>query len=331
MSRSLLGVLSVLLATLVVLALLVSNRHFLLMHAVALSGPPDSLERPGSGDEDPDARWVDDWFTVEEIAPQTWAIGEPRYWGVNYHYLIEGSEWAALFDAGPGVRDLRPVVQSLTSRPILFIPSHFHYDHVGNQVRFEHVAVIDLPGLRERAPDGRLEFEWYEHLGVGEGIEAVPLDVDRWLQPGEAIDLGGRSLEVIYTPGHTPESISLLERARGLLFTGDFLYPGELYAFVPNSSLGDYRRAAATVLASVPDDVFLFPGHRSDAARTKRLAMDDVRDLVETLRALSAGELEGAGTYPVSYPVNDRLDLLAEPTWLARWRETHPDFGERPR
>ena len=58
--------------------------------------------------------------------------------------------------------------------------------------------------------------------------------------------------------------------------------------------------------------------------------MEDARNLAETLRALYAGELEGEGIYPVSYPVNERLDLLAEPAWLARWEETHPDFGERP-
>ena len=308
--------------------LAVANRHFLLVQVLASAGPPAPLPPT---DEGPDVRWFDDWFTVEELAPGTWAIGEPRYAQFNFSYLIEGRDQAVLFDAGPGVRDLRPVARSLTTRPILFVPSHFHFDHVGNEITFEDVAVIDLPGLRERAPDGRLVFTWEEHLGATEGVDVVPLEVDRWLAPGESIDLGGRSLEVLYTPGHTPDSISLLDREADLLFAGDFLYPGPLFAFLSNSSLGDYRRGAETVLARAAGGAHLYGAHRSAPPGAPRLAMDDVRDLSTTLEALAAGELEGTGMYPVSYAVNDRIDLLVEPAWLVRWEEFHPGFGERPR
>ena len=304
--------------------LAIHNRHALIVRAIATDGPPPPLPKT---DEGPGVRWFDDWFTVEELAGGTWAIGEPRYAQFNFSYLIEGADRAVLFDAGPGVRDLRPVARSLTMRPILFIPSHFHYDHVGNEVTFEDVAVIDLPGLRERAPDGRLALSWEEHLGVTEGVAPVPLEVDRWLSPGESIELGGRRLEVLYTPGHTPDSISLLDREASLLFTGDFLYPGPLFAFLSNSSLGDYQRAASTVLARVAPDTRLFGAHRVEPPGAPRLAMEDVRDLGATLQALSRGELSGTGTYPVSYRVNERIDLLAEPAWLARWEETHPGFG----
>lgn len=305
-------------------AMVVHHRHFLMVQAIALEATPPPRAQE---DEGPAVRWADDWFTVEEIAPGTFAIGEPRYYQQNFSYLIIGSERAVLFDAGPGMRDLRPVVRSLTALPVLFVPSHFHYDHVGNQITFEDVAVIDLPGLRSRAPDGRLEFAWFEHLGAAEGVDAAPLEIDRWLKPGEEIELGGRELEVLYTPGHTPDSISLLDRAARLLLTGDFLYPFELYAFLPNSSLGDYQRAADRVLATVPDDARLFGAHREGPPGAPRMAMDDVRDLASTLRALSEGEIEGTDVYPVRYRVNDRLDLLAEPAWLARWDETHPGFG----
>lgn len=104
-------------------------------------------------------RWFDDYFTVQAIDPQTFVIGEPRYHQQNFNYLIIGSERAALFDAGTGLRDIRPVVAALTGRPVTFVPSHFHFDHVGNEVTFERMAVADRPQLRARAEEGRLR-DW---------------------------------------------------------------------------------------------------------------------------------------------------------------------------
>jgi glyoxylase-like metal-dependent hydrolase (beta-lactamase superfamily II) len=57
---------------------------------------------------------------------------------------------AILFDAGPGLRDIRAVAESLTTLPITFLPSHLHYDHVGNTVSIEHVALIDVAATRAR-------------------------------------------------------------------------------------------------------------------------------------------------------------------------------------
>jgi glyoxylase-like metal-dependent hydrolase (beta-lactamase superfamily II) len=69
------------------------------------------------------------------------------------------------------------------------------------------------------------------------GIAAPILQVDEWLLPNFTIDLGGRELKVLYTPGHTDDSISLLDTASATLFTGDFIYPGSFIAFMPNPSL----------------------------------------------------------------------------------------------
>ena len=58
-----------------------------------------------------------------------------------------------------------------------------------------------------------------------------------------SIDLGGRTMEVIATPGHTPDAISLLDRANGLLFTGDTYYPAPIWLL----SSGDGSRCLCRV------------------------------------------------------------------------------------
>ena len=299
------------------------QRHRLLIWYLGDGAPPPLLE---AVDEGPGVTWADDYFLVRVIDPRTFAIGEPRYHQQNVNYLIAGEERAILFDAGAGYRDIRPVAESLTDKPITFVPSHFHFDHVGNEVRFERVAVIDLPHLRERARNGGLQLQWFEHLGGAEGLAPPRLEIDEWLEPNGIIELGGRSLRVLYTPGHTDDSISLLDEASGHLFAGDFIYPGPLYAFLPNSRLGDYVQGADTVLASA-DEALVYGAHRAGPPGLPSQSLNDVRDLRAALDAIRDGRLDGMGFYPVSYPVNPTIELLAEPAWLQDWGQRYPQFG----
>lgn len=294
----------------------VGFRHRLVTLAFGNGEPSALLE---AGDEGPDVRWFDDYFTVERLDERTWAIGEPRYDQQVFNYLIAGRRRALLFDAGTGRRDIRPVVAALTDLPLTFMPSHLHYDHVGNEVTFEHVALVDLPALRERAPDDRLALTWSEHLGGIEGYEAPTLKIDEWVPPGGYVDLGGRRLRLLHTPGHTSDSVSLLDEQRGLMFAGDFLYDGPLFAFLPNSSLAAYLDAAGAVLEIAPEDLRVFGAHRVTPPGAPRLAIRDLRDLRSALEGVRDGTLDGTGAYPVVYPVNERLELWTEPRWLQDW------------
>ncbi len=304
-------------AAVVALGLVLANHRSLILHAAAAT-----MEVPELGpqtEEGIDAIWFDDYFTVFRIDPETYAIGETRYHQTNFNYLIAGTSRAVLFDSGPGLRDIVPVVRSLTSLPVTMACSHLHYDHVGQYGALDESAMIDLPELRERANDGSLALDSVEFMGFVEGRTEPVLEVDQWWTPGSEIDLGGRRLVVHHTPGHTPESMVLEDPERKQFFTGDTIYPGELYAFLPNSSLGDYARTTDRMLERMDSEARLFGAHRLDPVGLPELARSDLRELKDALARVREGSDEEEGFFPTRIQINDRLALLMDFGWGRRW------------
>jgi glyoxylase-like metal-dependent hydrolase (beta-lactamase superfamily II) len=179
------------------------------------------------------AEWFDDWFATEAIDDRTVAIAEPRYWQFPVSYLIHGEARALLFDSGSGRRDIRPVVDAFADLPVTVAFSHPHFDHVGGHLRFHRVAMFDHPTLRRRIAGDRFTPSLRQHLKLGRPSFLVA----EWWAAGQLVDLGARQLEVLHVPGHSPDSIALLDRARGQLFLGDFLYNYELYVEDPEQYL----------------------------------------------------------------------------------------------
>ncbi|HEY8840706.1 MAG TPA: MBL fold metallo-hydrolase [Candidatus Dormibacteraeota bacterium] len=65
-------------------------------------------------------------------------------------------------------------------------------------------------------------------------------------------DLGGRKLQVLHTPGHSPDCICLFDEANGLLFGGDTINTGPIYAQLEDSDLEKFARSTAR-LAQMAD------------------------------------------------------------------------------
>jgi len=111
-------------------------------------------------------RWFDDYYVVATLGDGAYAIGEPRYGQCNFSYLIVGSQRALLFDTGPGIRDIRKVIASLTALPIIALPSHLHFDHIGNLPRFADVALPNLPALRKQWHGGQFTLGFYLNITI---------------------------------------------------------------------------------------------------------------------------------------------------------------------
>lgn len=257
-------------------------------------------------------------FVTLEIDDATYAIAEPYSWARNFNYLFIGEDRALLLDAGVGHYDIRPVVKSLTRLPLRFMPSHFHYDHTG-QAPFEKIALVDLPHLREQADGDVISPTWRQFLGVAEGVEPPKWTVSEWIKPGAEIDLGNRKLTLLFTPGHTDNSISLYDSHRMTLFSGDFISKHQMQAYYPGGSLGDYLQTSEKILENTDPATRLFSAHGSDDPNLPVLTHEDVTVLRDQIRKIKNGDLDYEGIYPVRYQVTPAQVLNAEHPWLQNW------------
>lgn len=213
-----------------------------------------------------------DWFEVYRVSDGVYAIYEPGQFEEVISFLVVGNTRALLFDTGLGVGDIRAVVESVTRHDVVVLNSHTHYDHVGGNHAFDRVLGLDTAYTRANER-GTAAGELAEYLSAAwvwkplpEGVDADSYRIESWqpvrrIADGEVIELGGRSLEVLATPGHAPDSICLFDRDNRLLFTGDTFYLAPLYAHLEGSDLDDYRRTAARLAALAGDVDALMTAH----------------------------------------------------------------------
>jgi glyoxylase-like metal-dependent hydrolase (beta-lactamase superfamily II) len=220
------------------------------------------------------------WFAVDVLCPGVWRIAEP---GHVASFLVEGSRRAALIDTGMGVHPIRPLVESLTDRPVLVVNSHHHMDHVGGNHEFEEIAIHES-GAERLAAGASLEImpayaayarrAWAAFASYEAADRAFfhQLSDDRRLRPpppalldgswtiaptratqllrdGDEIDLGGRILRVIHAPGHSSDGIVLDLVGEGLLFGGDTVNTGAVYLQTPDSDVEVFAGVIAALAA----------------------------------------------------------------------------------
>ena len=215
---------------------------------------------------------VSPWFEVYAVTQGTFALLEPSHYEEVISYLILGNQSAVLFDTGMGIGNIRAEVEQITDLPVIVVNSHGHYDHVGDNHRYDRVWAYDDEGEIARIERGQTREECAEYLMPGSYLELParfepatyeihPSRVTRRLRHLEAIDLGGRTLTVHHTPGHSPGSICLLDSQDALLFTGDTFYPGMMYADFPDSDFDEYRKTIRYLMGLLPRVNHLCPSH----------------------------------------------------------------------
>jgi glyoxylase-like metal-dependent hydrolase (beta-lactamase superfamily II) len=241
---------------------------------------------------------TDPWFEVYQVVPQVFAIYEPHQAEETISYLILGEKQALLFDTGMGISDIRKVTVELTHLPIIVLNSHTHNDHVGGNWQFETVYGMDADFTRTNAKGSRQDAQ--DELGPGmicgdlptgfdsKSYATRPWKISRFLHDHDKINLGGRTLEILSTPGHTPDAISLLDRARGLLFSGDTYYPAPIWLFRPETNLDDYVASVKHLATLAPQLELVLGEHNVPFAQPEVLT-----NLVTAIATVRAGKVRG--------------------------------------
>ena len=242
-----------------------------------------SLERVGVSDP---------WFEVYRVAPGVFAIYEPHQAEEVISYLILGTRQAVLFDTGMGISDIQSVTAELTALPIVVLNSHTHHDHVGGNWQFKDILGMDTDFTRTRArgTTADLQDEVSPDAICGElpkgfdprSYATRPWTITRWIHDGDRLDLGDRVLEILSTPGHTPDAICLLDREHGLLFTGDTYYPAPIWLFRPETDLDAYAASVQRLAALTSHLTTVLGAHNVPIASPAILphlvsAFDDIR------------------------------------------------------
>ena len=199
-------------------------------------------------------------------------------------YVVEGDDKALVIDAGTEMPNLSKAVATLTDKPLMLALTHGHGDHVG--------GVVSFPEAWIHPADTSM---------IGAGARQYGIKVNL-LSDGEVIDLGGRQIEVLHTPGHTSGSVTFFDKERHYGFSGDAFGSTNLLLFTNSfrTLLGTLDRTIDYMEANGIGK--LYPGHyHGDNAETLQRLLDEKRMSQEVLSGKRKGVKEGDGNGLNSY------------------------------
>ena len=178
-------------------------------------------------------------------------------------YLVYCSQTreAIVIDPGFGnVREAEDFLRKILQRKLnlkFIVNTHGHPDHTsGNGFLKEKTSAPILIHRFDASKLGESRKVVYESLGFE--LYSPPADI--FIDEGDIIKFGNASLKVLYTPGHSKGSVSLV--GENCVFSGDTLFAGSIgrYDF-PDSSFEEIMHSLKEKILILPDDFIVYPGH----------------------------------------------------------------------
>lgn len=212
------------------------------------------------------------WFEIREFPHGVISIAEEGHVENVKSYVVKGRALTMLVDTGTGFGNIKQVVDRYATSPVLLVNSHSHWDHIGDNWRFDRIWIheAEVENLRRGVSHEYLR-KWLGPENFSQPMppeldpatfEIPPTKAERALRADDVIDLGDRQFKVIETPGHSPGGISLLEEETGILFTGDAAYAGRIFLHLDGSEPAVYRQTVQKLAELAPSISTVYPAHR---------------------------------------------------------------------
>jgi hydroxyacylglutathione hydrolase len=168
----------------------------------------------------------------------------------------EGSRRCVLVDPGEEAERLLSVMDELGVKPEAILLTHTHFDHIGAVAPIARATGAPVYCPRDEVAVLRDPSAFYPPMfGPIEGWEA-----EHEVHGGQRLRLAGLEIEVLATPGHSPDHVTYV--IDGALFSGDVLFQGSIgRTDLPGADHATLMASIAALLERFDDDTAVHPGH----------------------------------------------------------------------
>lgn len=170
-------------------------------------------------------------------------------------YLLSDNGEAVLIDAPFGAEEIEKMIDQSGCRLTKIILTHGHYDHIGSA---DYLAKKYGAKIYIHAADSEMLSDNDKNLSYFTNEPVKPFNADVFVDEGDEIPIGTKTIKVYSTPGHSEGGITLF--TDGMIFPGDLLFKNSIGRF-DHGNIWVEINSLKKVMQTFSDDIRVYPGH----------------------------------------------------------------------